>query len=52
VHELEVALRNHTAARARVRRRLDPRVLRARLPGDADLGDDGSADDGLVTVTI
>lgn len=52
VRELERALRVHTAARARVRRRLDPRVLRARLPGDADPGDDGSPDDALVVVTI
>jgi transglutaminase-like putative cysteine protease len=52
VEALEVALRVHTAPRARLRRRLDPRVLRARLPGDADPGDDGSADDALVTVTV
>jgi transglutaminase-like putative cysteine protease len=51
VRELETAMRRHTAARARVRRRLDPRVLRATLPGDAEVGDDGSADDALVVVT-
>ena len=49
---LEIALRTHTSPRARLRRRLDPRVLRARLPGDADPGDDSAADDGLVTVTV
>ena len=52
VKALEVALRSHTSPRARLRRRLDPRVLRARLPGDADPGDDLIADDGLVTVTV
>ena len=52
VRELERALRVHTAARARVRRRLDPRVLRSRLPAETDAGDDGSADDGLVVVTL
>jgi transglutaminase-like putative cysteine protease len=52
VKALEVALRTHTSPRARLRRRLDPRVLRARLPGDADPGDDSAADDGLLTVTV
>ena len=52
VRELEVAMRTHTAARARIRRRVDPRVLRASLPGVAELGDDGSADDALVVVTV
>ena len=50
VRELETAMRRHTAARARVRRRLDPRVLRATLPGAAEVGDDDSADDALVVV--
>ena len=52
VKALEIALRTHTSPRARLRRRLDPRVLRARLPGAADPGDDGAADDGLVTVIV
>jgi hypothetical protein len=51
VHELETAMRTHTALRARIRRRLDPRVLRAALPGDADVADDESADDALVVVS-
>jgi hypothetical protein len=50
VRELETAMRRHTAARARVRRRLDPRVLRATLRGAAEVGDDDSADDALVVV--
>jgi transglutaminase-like putative cysteine protease len=49
---LEIALRAHTSPRARLRRRLDPRVLRARLPGDADVGDDSVGDDGLVTFAV
>jgi transglutaminase-like putative cysteine protease len=52
VRELERAMRVHTAARARARRRLDPRVLRSRLPGETDAGDDGSADDALAVVTL
>jgi transglutaminase-like putative cysteine protease len=51
VRELEHAMRVQTAVRARIRRRLDPRVLRATLPGDADVADDESADDALVVVT-
>jgi transglutaminase-like putative cysteine protease len=52
VKALEVALRRNAAPRARVRRRLDPRVLRSRLPGDLDPGDESTADDGLVVVTV
>jgi hypothetical protein len=53
VSDLEKALRSNTAPRARLRRRLDPRVLRSRLPGDSDPGDDGSTvDDGLVTMVV
>ena len=52
VRTLEAALRTHTAWSARVRRRLDPRVLRGSLPGDTELADDGSTDDALVVVTI
>jgi transglutaminase-like putative cysteine protease len=51
VKVLEAALRLHAAPRARLRRRLDPRVLRTRLPGDADPGDDRATDDGLVVVS-
>jgi transglutaminase-like putative cysteine protease len=49
---LEVALRVNTAPRARLRRRLDPRVLWARLPGDPEPADDGRADDGLVVFAV
>ena len=51
--DLEKALRSNAAPRARLRRRLDPRVLRSRLPGASDPGDDGAtADDALVTVVV
>ncbi len=50
--ELTRALRTHVALRARVRRRLDPRVLRRTLPPAADTGDDGDADDALTVVSV
>jgi hypothetical protein len=51
--ELEKALRKTTAPRARLRRRLDPRVLRSRLPGDAEAADDSASDDdAMITVTV
>jgi transglutaminase-like putative cysteine protease len=52
VRELERQLRAPTAFRVRVRRRLDPRVLRGSLPGDVELADDDIVDDALVVVTI
>jgi transglutaminase-like putative cysteine protease len=52
VRELERALRSHTAPRARLRRRLDPRVLRGRLPGETEPRDVGSADDALAVVSV
>jgi transglutaminase-like putative cysteine protease len=48
---LEHELRANAALRARVRRRLDPRVLRGSLPGDTEV-DDGVTDDALVIVSI
>ena len=53
VSELEKALRENASPRARIRRRLDPRVLRTRLPGDAEAAEDGATeDDALIVVTV
>ena len=53
VSQLEKALRKPAAPRARFRRRLDPRVLRSRLPGDTEAADDSvNNDDALITVVV